>query len=104
MAIQETLQHLGGIQATQAPISTSAPPIVESIFDEPVQGTAPVNIDNLSSARQSASLSKEPIPYKGRNRDHVQARMRKSFHIDIVSRPKAALFWQSNSKTIPSGV
>lgn len=36
------------------------PPTVKPILDEPVQGIAPTNIDNLSIARRSTTLYDEP--------------------------------------------
>lgn len=51
MTIQKALEHLIGNQTTQAPVPTPTPLIVELVLDEPVQGTTPVNADNLSVAR-----------------------------------------------------
>lgn len=51
MATQETLQRLVSNQTIQAPISVPAPPAVEAIFDEPIQGVTLTNATNLSVAR-----------------------------------------------------
>lgn len=60
MAIHEAIAHLAGDQPTQAPISTSAPAIVELVLDEPVQGVMPKNAVNLSVARRLVAQSEEP--------------------------------------------
>lgn len=58
--MQETLQCPVANQTTQVPVPTPATPVIEPILDEPVQGTTPVNANNLSAARWPASLSEEP--------------------------------------------
>lgn len=60
MAIHEALEPLAGNQATQAPISMPAPPVVEPILDEHVQGVTSTNVDNLPIARRPIVPSEEP--------------------------------------------
>lgn len=51
IAIHETIKRLAGNQTAQTPISKSAPPVIEPVIDEPVQGVTPTNVDSLSTAR-----------------------------------------------------
>lgn len=43
--------------------STSAPPVVVRILNEPVQSVTPTNIDNVSAAQRPASFSQEPTVF-----------------------------------------
>lgn len=52
MEIHEAIERLVGNQTTQAPVTTSTPPVVEPLLDEPAQGVMPTNADNLSAARR----------------------------------------------------
>lgn len=63
MAIHEALELLAGNQTNQTPVSTSAPPVVEPVIDEPAQGVTPTNADNLSAARRLAGNSKAQAWY-----------------------------------------
>lgn len=63
IAIREAIERLAGNQATQFLVSTPAPPIVEPITDEAVQGNTPANGDNSSAAKRPISQPKEGSHY-----------------------------------------
>lgn len=66
LAIQQALQQLASNQENQVPVVAPAPPVVEPILDELVQGVTLTNADNLSTTRQPASLAEEPIVFMTR--------------------------------------
>lgn len=62
IAIQEALQRLAVVKLLR---SQSRPQLylVKLVFDDPVQSTTLVNVDNLSAVRRPASLFEEPIVF-----------------------------------------
>lgn len=60
VAIHKPIERLAGNRITQPLVSTTAPPIVESIIGEAAQVATPANGDNSSAAKQPAIQFEEP--------------------------------------------
>lgn len=73
--------NLANSQQNLAPASAPAPipPVVEHIFDDPIQGVTPANVDSLSTTRLPASLAKEPTMFIKKARGHVTIKEGKGF-------------------------
>lgn len=63
LAIQGVIERLARNQATQPPVSTPIPPVVEPVVDEAAQGTTPANADNSSTAKRPTTQPEEPSQY-----------------------------------------